>query len=210
MIKNALVALLIVSLLLMTVSAVEDVEQKTVLETVMESENLSTFVEAIEATDLVASLNDETASFTVFAPSNSAFDALPEGALDDLMNDTEALTERLNYHLLGFEISPSDLEDGMSLETLQGKNLTITIVQVEADDVDDQENDGEDASLALMVDGALIEQADIVCSNGIVHVIDVVMFPPADEAEATDESIEPAEESVEAEPQGLTTVNWKA
>lgn len=210
MIKKELVALLIVSLLPMGIGAVEDVEQKTVLETVMESENLSTFVEAIEATDLVASLNDETASFTVFAPSNSAFDALPEGALDDLMNDTEALTERLNYHLLGFEISPSDLEDGTSLETLQGKNLTITIVQVEADDVDDQEIDDEDATLIPMVDGALIEQADIVCSNGIVHVIDVVMFPSADEAEATDESIEPAEESVEAEPQGLTTVNWKA
>lgn len=100
--------------------------------------------------------------FTVFAPTNEAFDALPEGALEGLLADTEALTDVLLYHVAEGEATAADgvVLDGQKIETLLGQYLDITI-------------DGE----TVKVDDAQVVAADIKASNGVVHVIDSVLLP---------------------------------
>jgi uncharacterized surface protein with fasciclin (FAS1) repeats len=100
--------------------------------------------------------------FTVFAPTDEAFAALPEGTLDTLLADPEGdLTQILLYHVVPGKVMAADLSDGMEAETLQGMSVTFSI-----------SDDG------AMVDGANIITTDIEVSNGVIHVIDAVLLPP--------------------------------
>jgi transforming growth factor-beta-induced protein len=118
----------------------------------------STLVAAVEAAGLVEVLKGD-GPFTVFAPTDDAFAALPAGALSDLLADPEALAGVLTYHVVEGRVFASDLVDGMEVMTVQGQTLTISL------------NGG------AQVNGASVAAADILTSNGVIHVIDAVLLP---------------------------------
>lgn len=135
-------------------------ETTTIFDVVEASLDHNTLEAALEAAELDGTLSGPGA-FTLFAPTDAAFDNLPEGVLDDLLADPAGeLTEILLYHTLGSIELSSDLSNGQTIETLDGRNVTVTI-------------DGE----GVKIDGALVTTADIVTVNGVVHVIDAVMIP---------------------------------
>jgi uncharacterized surface protein with fasciclin (FAS1) repeats len=138
----------------------EEVNQ-TIVDIALSDENFSTLVTALEAAGLVEALQGE-GPFTVFAPTNEAFEALPEGALEALIADPEALTDVLLYHVAEGKAMAADVVelDGQKVETLLGQYVDINI-------------DGE----AVMVDDATVIAADVEASNGVIHVIDTVLLP---------------------------------
>lgn len=135
---------------------------QTIVSVASNNQNLSTLVQAVKAAERAEMLSDTSATYTVFAPTNEAFDALPEGALDDLMKpeNKQKLGNILAYHVVEGTVMASDLADGQTVTTVQGKKLTIT------------KNNG-----TVMVNGAQVVQADVDASNGVVHVIDKVLMP---------------------------------
>jgi len=138
------------------------------------NEDFSTLVAALTAAGLVDTLSGE-GPFTVFAPTNAAFDALPEGTLDSLLleENVDALSGILTYHAVAANALSSSLVTG-DVETLNGATVAVTV------------DDG------VMVNDSTVKVADIVTSNGIIHVIDAVLLPPSDNA-APEESTESEE-----------------
>ncbi len=136
---------------------------------VQDSEVHNTLEAAVLAAGLDEALSGE-GPFTVFAPTDDAFDALEEGVLDALLDDPEGLlTTILLYHVAAGEVLSTDLTDGQIITTLAGFTVTITI-----------NDDG------VFVNDAQVIVADIIASNGIVHVIDAVLIPePTECDEAT-------------------------
>ncbi len=146
----------------------------TVVEVAVASGSFPTLVAAVQAAGLVDVLSGE-GPFTVFAPTEDAF-AAALGALgmsaEDLLGDTELLTAVLTYHVLPVA-APAEVVvtlDGQSVATVGGAEVAITV-------------DGG----TVMVNDATVVAADIGASNGIIHVIDTVLLPPAPEAEAADD-----------------------
>jgi uncharacterized surface protein with fasciclin (FAS1) repeats len=123
---------------------------------------LSTLVAAVQAAGLVDTLNSD-GPFTIFAPANPAFDALPEGALDAVLADTDLLTSILTLHVVaGEQLSSADLAELDSVTTVNGADITLEVA-----------DDG-----TLMVNGqASVGCADIQTANATVHVIDAVLMP---------------------------------
>lgn len=119
----------------------------------------STLVTAIQTANLVSTLNG-TGPFTVFAPTNAAFAALPAGALSSLLANQTALTNVLTYHVVSGRLMAADVIMHTTLTTVQGGNLTITTTG------------------GVKVNNANVIQADVECSNGVIHVIDAVLIPP--------------------------------
>jgi len=136
-------------------------ETRSIVDIAVSDENFSTLVTALGAAGLVEALQGE-GPFTVFAPTNDAFAALPEGALDGLLADTDALTNVLLYHVAEGKAMAADVVglDGQKVETLLGQYVDIMI-------------DGD----AVMVDNAQVIITDIEASNGVIHVIDSVVLP---------------------------------
>lgn len=131
-----------------------------IVDTAVAAGSFTTLATALQAAELVDTLKGE-GPFTVFAPTDDAFAALPEGALDDLLADPKgALTDVLTYHVVPGRVMSGDLADGMTAATVQGGDLTFTI------------EDGK-----AYVNGILISTADIEASNGVIHVIDGVLLP---------------------------------
>lgn len=122
------------------------------------NEAFSTLVAAVTAAGLVDTLKGD-GPFTVFAPTDDAFAALPEGTVEELLEDLERLTAVLTYHVVPGAVMASDLSDGMMAETVNGASVTIGVGDT------------------VTVDGATVIQADIVASNGVIHVIDSVILP---------------------------------
>jgi len=136
-------------------------EGKNIVETAQDNEDFETLVNAVVAAELDVTLSDETTNYTVFAPTDAAFAALDSDYLNNLVNnDSTNLSKILTYHVLSGKVMSSDLSDGMRVETVQGKYVTITI---------------EEGN--VYVDGAMVTSADIECSNGVIHVIDSVIVP---------------------------------
>ena len=123
---------------------------------------LSTLVAAVQAAGLVDTLNSD-GPFTIFAPANPAFDALPEGTLDAVLADTDLLTSILTLHVVaGEQLSSADLAELDSVTTVNGADISLAI-----------DDDG-----TLMVNGqASVGCADIQTANATVHVIDAVLMP---------------------------------
>jgi len=136
-------------------------ELGTIVDTAVEAGGFTTLVSALEAADLVETLSGE-GPFTVFAPTDAAFDALPEGILDDLLANPEGLSEVLTYHVVPGELTASDVVGADELETVNGATLPVMV----DDDI-------------VMVGDATVIQTDIETSNGVIHVIDAVLTPPA-------------------------------
>lgn len=126
-----------------------------------ETPDLSTLVEAVEAAGLVGTL-EEPGPYTVFAPTNEAFEALGN-TLETLLEPANKgeLAEILIYHVVPGELTSSELSDGQMLKTVQGDSLKVKI-------------DGEEVT----VNGAKVAIPDVEASNGVVHVINQVLTPP--------------------------------
>ncbi len=115
----------------------------------------------MSAAGLVETL-EEPGPYTVFAPTNEAFEALG-GTLDTLLEPANKaeLAEVLTYHVVPGELTSSELSDGQKLKTVQGGSLEVKIANGE-----------------VTVDGAKVAIPDVEASNGVVHVIDEVLIPP--------------------------------
>ncbi len=139
------------------------VPSKNIVENAAGSSDHTTLVAAVKAAELVETLSG-TGPFTVFAPTNEAFNALPAGTVEGLLKpeSKDALTGILTYHVVSGALKAADLKDGEELTTVNGKKLKVTI------------KDG-----VAMVGNAKVTIADAVSSNGVTHVIDQVLLPPA-------------------------------
>ncbi|MDB2440618.1 fasciclin domain-containing protein [Luminiphilus sp.] len=135
-----------------------------IVEVATASGSFPTLLAAVEAAGLADALSDESASLTVFAPTEEAFAALPEGTLDALLADPEALAGILTYHVLGSEVGVSAALDlaPTTVETLKGVDVALT----------KRDDDYLYVNLSKVVD------YDIEASNGVIHVVDSVLLPP--------------------------------
>jgi uncharacterized surface protein with fasciclin (FAS1) repeats len=141
----------------------EEAATMNIVETAQATPDLSTLVDAVVAADLVETLSGE-GPFTVFAPTNQAFEALPPAELQRLLQpaNKDELAKILTYHVVAGDVMAADLSDGQKVETVEGQDITVTI-------------DGDTVKLN---DTATVVQPDIETSNGTVHVIDGVLLPP--------------------------------
>ncbi len=137
------------------------VPSKDIVDNAVNSSDHTTLVAAVKAAGLVETLKG-SGPFTVFAPTNEAFNKLPEGAVDNLLKpEMKAdLTKVLTYHVVAGAYKSTDLKDGQKLKTVQGEDLTIGY------------KDGK-----WTVNKANITIADVISSNGVTYVIDDVLMP---------------------------------
>jgi transforming growth factor-beta-induced protein len=136
---------------------------KDIVDTAVEAGDFTTLVSAVTAADLVETLKGE-GPYTVFAPTDAAFAAVPKETLDALLADPKgALTDVLTYHVASGKVMASDLSDGMMIDTVNGAQLEVKI----------------NADGTVMIGDATVTTADIETSNGVIHVIDTVLVPPA-------------------------------
>ncbi|TMR15689.1 fasciclin domain-containing protein [Nonomuraea turkmeniaca] len=126
---------------------------------ISEVPDLSTLADAVEEAGLADRLNSAK-DITVFAPNNEAFEAIPQERRDAVMADKEQLTRILSYHVVEGKKAPADLEDGTTLKTLQGRELTV-------------KGSGDD----LTINDAKVVCGNIPTSNATVYVIDKVLMP---------------------------------
>lgn len=132
-----------------------------IVDTAVGADDFKTLVAAVKAAGLVDALKGE-GPFTVFAPTDEAFGKLPEGTVQGLLNDKEKLAKILKYHVVQGKVTSKDVGKINSANTLQGALLRV------------------DASEGVRINGAKVVKADLRTSNGIIHVIDTVLLPPAD------------------------------
>ncbi len=137
------------------------VAPKDIVDVAIGSTDHTTLVAAVTAAGLVETLKG-AGPFTVFAPTNAAFAALPAGTVDGLLKpeSKDALIKILTYHVVAGAVKAADLKDGQKIKTLQGEELTVSI------------KDGK-----VMINGANVTAADLEGTNGVVHVIDAVLMP---------------------------------
>ena len=140
----------------------EEKKSSDIVDLAVSTEFLSTLVTAVKAGDLVETLKGN-GPFTVFAPTNDAFSALPEGTLERLLlpENKDKLVAILSYHVVPGKVKSTDLSDGMKAKTVQGSNIEVDI-----------------SESGVKVNDASVTTADIEASNGVVHVIDKVILPP--------------------------------
>ena len=132
----------------------------TIVDIAVADERFETLVAALQAAELVETLQGD-GPFTVFAPTDDAFAALPEGTVEALLEDIPALTDILLYHVVAGDVRAADVVTLESAVTVQGESVSIT---VEGDNV--------------RINDSLVIIADIVAENGVIHVIDTVLLPP--------------------------------
>jgi len=145
-------------------TSTNDHDHHDIVSLAQDTENLSTLVAAIEAAGLVDVLKGD-GPFTVFAPTNEAFEALPDGTVESLLmpENRDQLVEILTYHVIPSEVMSGDLSDGMTAETVEGSEVTISV-----------------SDSGVSVNDANVETADIEASNGVIHIVDAVILPPED------------------------------
>ena len=144
----------------------------TVVDVIVNSDVHNTLEAAVVAAGLVETLSG-TGPFTVFAPTDNAFAALPAGTVETLLSDpTGTLTQILLYHVVGAQALSTDLTNGQTVATLQGQTVTVTI-----------------NAEGVFINNAQVTVADIVTDNGVVHVIDAVLIPQGPNSVSNTETI---------------------
>ncbi|MBT8155055.1 fasciclin domain-containing protein [Epibacterium ulvae] len=140
--------------------ACADGHSKDIVDTAVGAGSFTTLVAAVQAAGLVDTLKGD-GPFTVFAPTDDAFAALPDGTVETLLKpeNKDQLVSILTYHVVPGKVMAADLSDGMMATTVQGSDVTIGTTG------------------GVTVDGASVVQADIAASNGVIHVIDQVILP---------------------------------
>ncbi|NVO65858.1 fasciclin domain-containing protein [Methanofollis tationis] len=131
---------------------------KTIVETAIETGEFTTLVKAVQAADLVNTLNSP-GPFTVFAPNDAAFAKLPKGTVEELVKDKERLKSVLTYHVVAGKYMAADVMKMKSAKTVQGGELMF------------------DTKAGVKVNNAQVIKPDVLCSNGVCHVIDAVLMP---------------------------------
>jgi uncharacterized surface protein with fasciclin (FAS1) repeats len=132
---------------------------KDIVDTAVAAGSFTTLATALDAADLIATLKGP-GPFTVFAPTDAAFEKLPAGTLEGLLADKAKLSSVLTYHVVSGKVMAADVVKLNSADTVNGKSVTIKVV------------DGK-----VMINGATVVTADIKASNGVIHVIDSVLIP---------------------------------
>jgi uncharacterized surface protein with fasciclin (FAS1) repeats len=150
-------------LALSAVAFAQDTMNKTVVEIAAGNKDFSTLVAAVKAAGLVETLSGK-GPFTVFAPTNDAFAKLPKGTVEELLKpeNKEKLTAILTYHVVAGRVMAADAIklDGKMAKTVNGQEIAIKV------------KEGK-----VMINDATVTAADIVGSNGVIHVIDTVLLP---------------------------------
>lgn len=139
---------------------------KNIVENAMGAKSVSTLVAAVKQAGLVETLSGP-GPFTVFAPTNAAFDKLPKGAVAGLMDPASKakLASVLTYHVIPGRLLAADLKDGQELTTVNGEKLRVMVKDGKV-----MVSNGKDAP-------ATVQIADVISSNGVTHVIDGVVLP---------------------------------
>lgn len=131
-----------------------------IVETAIAAGSFNTLATALTEAGLVDALKGE-GPFTVFAPTDEAFNKLPKGTLENLLKDKEALKNILLYHVVSGSVTSNDVVNLSSAETLSGAEVKIKANKK-----------------YVKIDNAKVIQADVMASNGVIHVIDKVLIPP--------------------------------
>lgn len=149
----------------------------TIVDTAIANGRFTTLVAALQATGLDATLADTASDFTVFAPTDEAFALLGQETIDALLADTETLSDILTYHVISGEVNASTAIGlaGTTVDMVNGDALALSL-------------DGSN----LLVNTATVITTDIQTDNGIIHVIDAVLLPPADKGMPTSSILETA------------------
>jgi uncharacterized surface protein with fasciclin (FAS1) repeats len=129
-----------------------------IVETAIAAGSFKTLVAAVTAAGLAETLSGP-GPFTVFAPTDEAFDKLPAGTVEGLLNNIPKLKEVLTYHVVPGKVMAADVIKLASAKTVQGQNVSITTIN------------------GVKVDGANVIKTDIETDNGVIHVIDTVILP---------------------------------
>lgn len=139
----------------------EEMAKPTIVEIAVGNPDFSTLVAALKAAGLVEALSGE-GPFTVFAPTNAAFAALPAGTLDDLLKpeNKETLTAVLTYHVVPGKVMAADVVTLTEATSLQGDTIMVTA-----------------SDAGVKVDAANVTATDLEAANGVIHVIDAVILP---------------------------------
>ena len=158
MIRRTFIALTAAASMMSTAAFAADMD---IVDTAVGAGNFTTLVAAVGAAGLVDTLKGE-GPFTVFAPTDEAFAALPAGTVEDLLKpeNKDKLVSILTYHVVPGKVMSVDLTEGMTAATVNGADVTITL-------------EG-----GAKVNGANVTTADIEATNGVIHVIDAVILPP--------------------------------
>ena len=133
-------------------------QEKDIVDTAVAAGSFKTLATALQAAGLVETLKGK-GPFTVFAPTDEAFAKVPKADLDALLKDKAKLTAVLTYHVVPGKVMAADVVKLKEAKTVQGGSLKI------------------DATKGVKVDNASVVKTDIVCSNGVIHVIDSVVMP---------------------------------
>jgi len=138
------------------------VTAQNIVELASGQEDLSTFVSAVQAAGMEETLQGD-GPFTVFAPSNDAFAALPDGTLESLMlpENKEELVKILSYHVVAGQMLAADLIDGKSA-TVQGEEVDVVV-----------------SASGVTINDATVTSSDVQATNGVVHIIDKLITPPS-------------------------------
>jgi uncharacterized surface protein with fasciclin (FAS1) repeats len=145
-----------------TLMADQSSAPKDIVDTAIAAKDFKTLVTAVKAADLVEVLKGK-GPFTVFAPTDKAFAKLPKADLEALLKDKKKLQAVLTYHVTPGKVMAADVVKLESAKTVQGKSLAISV----------------DEGKVKINEDATVVKTDIVCSNGVIHVIDAVLLPPA-------------------------------
>lgn len=131
---------------------------KNIIDTAIDAGEFKTLVKAVQEADLVDSLSSD-GPFTVFAPTDEAFSKLPDGTIEELLNNKEKLTDILTYHVIPEKVMSESAVNLTKAKTANGKEVSI------------------DTLNGVKIDNANVTKTDIECSNGVIHIIDNVLIP---------------------------------
>merc|ERR1712194_857180 len=156
------------------IPVVDDAEQEKEQEledipgTAIEAKVFTTLIAALDAADLVDTLSSPNGPYTVFAPTDDAFTNLPAGLVSCLLNDIPTLTDIVLYHVTKGKVLSSQLRDDQQVPTLLAQqNVTVNIAA---------RDDGPGLP-RVQIDGSTVTTADVVTSNGVIHIINSVLVP---------------------------------
>lgn len=156
-------ALLLAAGMMLSTTASANAADKTIVEVAAGNKDFSTLVAAVKAADLAKVLGSD-GPFTVFAPTNKAFKALPAGTVETLLKpeNKDKLIGILKYHVVAGKVDSKAVVKLSEAKTVNGEKVSIKV------------KDGK-----VMVGKATVTKADIMCKNGVIHVIDTVLLPPS-------------------------------
>ena len=163
MIRLSRVFALFLALVMSTLGAASAFAQSQtdIVDTAVAAGQFTTLAKALQVAGLVDTLKGP-GPFTVFAPTDAAFAKLPAGTLDALLKDPAKLKQVLLYHVVAGSVPASAVIKLTSAKTVEGENVTIKV-----------------SGSTVMVNNATVVKADVMASNGIIHVIDTVLLPPS-------------------------------